>query len=206
MPVPRSRVVVFLRAPRAGSVKTRLAAALGEDAALDVYRDLLAATFAALADQAGVELRHTPDDAGPEIAPMLRAGWAAAPQGGGGLSERLARAVDDAFRSGAGRVLVIGSDCPYLTGGDIGEALDALEESDLVLGPALDGGYWLIGLRRPAPYLFRGVPWSTPDVLAATRRHAEAAGLHVALLRALADIDTPEDWKRWRGPLPEAAA
>lgn len=85
-----------------------------------------------------------------------------------------------------------------MTGADLGAAAQALDSADVVVGPAADGGYWLLGLRRPAPFLFRDMPWSTDRVLAETCRRVEAAGLRLARLRPLSDVDTAEDWEVWR--------
>jgi rSAM/selenodomain-associated transferase 1 len=197
MTAAENRLIIFLKAPRAGSVKTRLATTLGDHAALEAYRLLLATTLGAMQPLSSVELRFTPDDAAEEAARLLRPGWTAVAQGPGDLGERLARAFDDAYREGARRVAVIGSDCPDLTAADITEAWETLDESDVVLGPATDGGYWLLASRRPCAFLFRGIPWSSSAVLAATRRRAESAGLEVTLLRELTDVDTEEDWLRW---------
>jgi rSAM/selenodomain-associated transferase 1 len=159
------RLLVFLRAPREGQVKTRLAREIGPVAALEAYRALLQRTLDAAADFGPVELRFTPSDALPLVEPLLRPGWTAVAQGDGDLGERLDSAFRDAFRDGFQRVMVVGSDCPEIGPEDLGLADERLSETDVVLGPAIDGGYWLLGLRRPAPFLFRDMPWSTPACL-----------------------------------------
>lgn len=196
--MPRDKLLVFLKAPRRSTVKTRLAAELGADDALAAYLELASVTLSNLAALAPVELRFTPDDAGSEIAPWLQAGWSSAPQGNGDLGARLARSFGDAFRAGHERVVVIGSDCPYLTGDDIRTAWEGLAENDVVIGPATDGGYWLLGLRSAQPDLFEGIDWSTASVLSQTLQRAEAAQLSVTLLRELSDVDTATDWQTWR--------
>jgi len=201
-PPARERLVVLAKAPLYGLVKTRIAATLGPDVALAVYRRLAARTFievAAAADH-GVEAeaRVTPDasaiDARTWVPPRIRV----RAQGTGDLGDRVRRAFDDAFAEGAERVVVIGTDCPAFTRRHAIEAFAALARADLVLGPATDGGYWLIGARRATPDVFEGVPWSTPGVLAATRERARAAGLRVFELETLADVDTAEDLDRLR--------
>lgn len=192
-----SRLLVFLRAPREGQVKTRLACEIGPVAALEAYRTLLQRTLDAAADFGAVELRFTPYDALPLVEPLLRPGWTAVGQGEGDLGVRLDSAFRDAFRDGFQRVMVVGSDCPEISPEDLSQADERLSESDVVLGPAHDGGYWLLGLRRPAPFLFRDMPWSTPHVFAETVRRVEAAGLRLGRLRELADVDTAADWRRW---------
>jgi len=198
------KLVIFLKAPRRGTVKTRLAAALGPEAALAAYRELVERILSQLRELPPVELRFTPDDAREEIQPRLAPGWSAASQGPGDLGTRLTRAFADAFAAGAGRVVVIGSDCPEVTAADIREAWTALGSHDLVLGPAHDGGYWLVGLRRPAPELFADISWSTASVFEETLARARSQGLGVRLLRTLRDVDTPEDWEHYRASHPRA--
>lgn len=200
--MPPPKLLVFLKAARPGAVKTRLAVTIGAGAALAAYEELVAATLKNLnlpAAEIAVELRFTPDEAGPEIAPWRRPGWQAAPQGPGTLGERLQRAFEDSFAAGCGRVLVIGSDCPYVNATDLRAALVALAGHDVVLGPATDGGYWLLGLRAPQPALFIGIDWSTPRVFSQTLQRAEMAGLRAARLRELSDVDTETEWREWAG-------
>lgn len=192
-----SRLVVFLKAPRAGAVKTRLAEALGADAACAAYKQLASSLLTKIAPLPRVELCFTPTDAGNEIKPWLRAGWTAVPQSAGDLGERLHAAFAEHFLSDAQHVVIIGSDCPDVTATDIEDAWLALEGHDVVLGPALDGGYWLIGLRAPQPGLFNAMPWSTDRVFGETMRRARELDLRVAMLRELSDVDTVADWERW---------
>ncbi len=204
----RPRLLVFLKAPRHGTVKTRLATTLGHDLALVAYRELVAITLgnlAGLAPAIDVELRFAPDDAEAELASWLQPGWRAVPQGAGNLGNRLARAFQNAFADSCPRVVVIGSDCPYLTADDIRAAFEALAQSEVVLGPATDGGYWLLGMRNFRPELFSGIDWSTSQVRAQTLARAHAAGLRVTELRQLSDVDTEAEWRAWQqdatGPL-----
>ena len=191
------RLIVFVKAPRAGFVKTRLAAALGPHGALAAYRALVERVLGELSPLRDVELRFAPDDATAEISAWLRPDWGAAPQGDGDLGARMHRAFAQAFASCATRVVLIGSDCPHVNTGDIAAAAAALTEYDVVLGPAEDGGYWLVALRAPAPGLFEQIAWSTERVLAQTRARAPSLGLRVHLLRTLPDVDTVEDWQRY---------
>ena len=185
----------MLKAPRLGTVKTRLG--MDAEAACAAYRGLAEAVLAQLAPCQGVELRFTPADAEPEIRPWLRPGWRAKAQCEGDLGARLCAAFASEFESAAERVVVIGADCPYVTADDIQMAWDRLRSCDVVLGPAEDGGYWLIGLRESRPELFEGIPWSSERVLAETLARAKALGLTTHLLRTLSDVDTREDWERF---------
>jgi hypothetical protein len=191
------QLIVLLKAPRPGAVKTRLAQTLGAEAACAAYRQLVGQLLKRIGGIDHVQLRFAPDDAGEEIRPWLRPGWSAAGQGGGDLGERLARTFQDAFAAGARRVVVIGGDCPEIAAQDIEAAWAALARCDLVLGPAADGGYWLVGLRVMERPLFSGIAWSTGDVLQQTLDCARAAGRTVELLRELHDVDTEADWRRF---------
>jgi rSAM/selenodomain-associated transferase 1 len=155
----------------------------------------------------------TPPEARAEMAAWFP-GEALLAQDGPDLGARMSSAFGDAFRRGADRVAVIGTDVPALTRDDVLEALASLEDHDLVLGPSRDGGYYLIGLARPRPALFQGIAWSTSTVFAATMERAAGLGLTVRILEERRDIDTLDDvraeWTRIRpllaGPLADAIA
>ncbi len=202
IPLRPERLLVFLKVPRLGKVKTRIAAQVGDLLALEFYQQILRATLEAIDAIPEVELRFAPDEAIDEASLLLRPNWTAVPQGGGNLGDRLARATEFAFKAGYRKVVVIGSDCPEITAQDIFDAFAALEKADLVLGPAKDGGYWLLGLRQPCPLLFQAIPWSTAAVFTETCRRATEAGLQPVLLRELSDIDTLENWRQWLKTVP----
>jgi len=193
----KRRLIIFLKAPRAGLVKTRLATGMGPARALHAYERLVQTLLERLATIQRVELRFAPDDSAGEVARWLREGWTSRAQGGGGLGERLCRAFREAFESGARQVVVIGSDCPDVTPADIETAWAALATDDVALGPAADGGYWLVGLRALHEPIFRGIHWSTSSVLAQTLAICQQRGLSVHRLRELSDVDTEEDWSRF---------
>ncbi|MEO6035615.1 MAG: TIGR04282 family arsenosugar biosynthesis glycosyltransferase [Verrucomicrobiota bacterium] len=192
-----TKLIIFVKAPRTGSVKTRIAKSMGDDAACSAYKMLVVRLIENLRLLRQVELRFFPDDAAGEIAPWLQKGWELRPQGDGDLGEKLKRAFLENFESGASRVLIIGSDCPAINADDIERAGAALATCDVVLGPATDGGYWLIGLRQPHPRLFENIPWSTETVLESTLSLARENGLSCHLLRELNDVDLPEDWEKY---------
>lgn len=120
------------------------------------------------------------------------------PQGSGDLGERMARAIRAELAHGAARVVVIGTDCPELGAADIESAFAALDEADVVFGPATDGGYYLVGVRDNHPSLFGRMIWSASDTLAVSLERAAAAGLDVHLLAPRSDIDTAEDLRAWQ--------
>lgn len=124
-------------------------------------------------------------------------------QGTGSLGLRMQRQVQRAWREGAHQVVLIGSDLPALQAGDLIAAFEALEQAPLVLGPADDGGYWLIGLSRQAPgalpgRLFSGMPWGSAQVLERTLAAARELGVEPALLEQRSDLDRPADLAPWR--------
>lgn len=191
-----NKLILFVKAPRPSFAKTRLAATLGADAAAAAYRSLVDQLVRQLAPLPDVELRFSPDDAEGETNQWLRSAWTSSPQGEGALGLRLQRSFAQAFENGATRVVVIGSDCPHVTPADIKEAWLLLARHDVVLGPATDGGYWLVGLRSHQPALFESIDWSTERVLAQTLRRADELRLSYKLLQEYADIDTGEAWRK----------
>jgi uncharacterized protein len=192
--VSKERLIIFLKAPRLGTVKTRIAQKMGEQRALKIYRELVETILEGVRTVPNIQLYFTPADALNEIQPWLRENWTAHAQGEGDLGERMHRAFVEAFANGAERVVVIGSDAPEVRTSDIRSAWKELKSHDVVVGPAIDGGYWLIGLRAPQPELFREIAWSSEQVLGQTLARAKSLGLKIQLLRILSDIDTEEDW------------
>ena len=187
-------LIIFVKAPRPGAVKTRLAQAIGVVGACRAYSLLTERVLSNVNDIDAVQIRFTPDDAEKEIKHWVKPGWQCRPQGAGDLGQRLQLAFEESFRSGFRKVAIIGSDCPDVTSRDIRTAWATLEACDLALGPAHDGGYWLIALKQVVPILFEGIAWGTDSVLGETVRRANASGLKVELLRQLRDIDTEADW------------
>jgi rSAM/selenodomain-associated transferase 2 len=119
------------------------------------------------------------------------------PQGPEDLGCRMARAFQDAFHAGVRYVVLVGTDCPEITPSLVSDAFDRLVDNDLVLGPATDGGYYLIGLRSETPTLFDAMPWGTEEVFRETMRRAEGLALATSVLKPLADVDQPEDIAVW---------
>ncbi|MDQ6684386.1 MAG: TIGR04282 family arsenosugar biosynthesis glycosyltransferase [Pseudomonadota bacterium] len=188
-------VIVMAKAPVPGFAKTRLVSALGADRAAALAERLL---HAAVADSVAaalgpVDLCCAPDRTHPAFARYRgSAGIQLSDQGEGDLGARMARAFERRLVDGQ-RAVMIGSDAPALDAALLSSAASALSGADAVLVPAFDGGYALIGLRRPAPSLFDAMPWSTPAVMAQTRERLAAAGLTHIELPAVADIDEAAD-------------
>ena len=185
-------LAVFLKAPRLGTVKTRLAAEIGERQALRLYRVLAHRTLAEVR-LAGLEATvwFTPSDAAMEMRRWLGESWDLRPQASGDLGTRLVAAAH-AVPPGRGW-LAIGADCPRLDAALLREAAAVVARDEIVLGPSRDGGYYLLGGPTPLPDLFSAMPWSTSRVLEETRArlsHAKAPWHELVTLR---DIDTAED-------------
>jgi rSAM/selenodomain-associated transferase 1 len=202
----KERLIVFVKAPRPGLAKTRIAKTAGSQRAVAIHRELVDAVLGGIGSLPAVELRFMPDDAEPEIRPWVQDGWTSRPQGSGDLGARLARAFAEAFAAGAECVAIIGSDCPEVRTSDVRSAWAELRTHDLVVGPAIDGGYWLIGLRSPQPALFEEITWSSEQVLGQTLQRARALGLRIQLLRILGDIDTEADWNAYVRQRKESAS
>jgi hypothetical protein len=196
-----SRLCIFTRYPTPGAAKTRLIPALGPERAAALHARLTERAVAALRECARpVEVWTTgaPASAFREWLSFLRCGedLLFRDQGSGDLGARMLRAV------GAGPAIIVGSDVPGMTAAHVARATALLESHDAVFGPARDGGYWLVGMRRPLPALFADMPWGTGAVLAETQQRARSHGIAIALADTLDDLDTPDDLARW----PELAA
>ena len=182
------RLAIFARAARRGAVKRRLAAEVGDDIALDVHLQLLQATLTALAPGKGTfapELWLEGDGNLPASASALPQHR----QPPGDLGTKMLAAFEDGVK------VLVGSDSPPLTAAHADTALSRLAWADVVLTPAEDGGYCLIGMNAPLPDLFREIPWGTSEVLAETL--ARTGGHRVALMETLWDVDTTQDHQRW---------
>ena len=192
------RLLIFVKEPVAGQVKTRLAAEIGAEAAAHVYRRCVERMLERIsALQAETVLCVEPAEAIGRIRKWLSPVRPAAPQCGATLGERLFDAAQRAFTEGACRVVMIGTDSPWIDDALIEKAFLSLGQADLVLGPAKDGGYYLVGLSQPAPDLFDGISWSTGRVLDQTLAKARALGLTVSLLPEGYDIDRLTDLQQW---------
>jgi rSAM/selenodomain-associated transferase 1 len=188
---PEMGIVVMAKLPCAGEAKTRLSGVLNPERRAALQAALLRDTVAKARLVGKTYLAFTPADA--EAEALTYGADEAFAQVGADIGERMANAVERVTACGHTRAIVIGTDCPYLTARDLREAAECLREADVCLGPALDGGYYLIGLRRPHRGVFADVPWSTPLTYAATVQRIEELELTYRLIRPLSDVDTAAD-------------
>ena len=190
------KILVFARAPVPGETKTRLIPALGPEGAATLHALLIERTLLALADlqSASVELWCTPDTEQAFFRHCReKFGCTLKQQQGADLGSRMASALESALADAPWAIL-LGTDCPDLHARDIQEAIAALNRgTDAVVGPAHDGGYYLIGLRQTSPQLFSDIPWGSGSVWELTRERLEQLGWRYSLLRTQHDLDRPED-------------
>jgi len=201
-----SRLILFTRYPEPGRTKTRLIPALGAEGAAALHRRMTEHTLGRIRSflamqPVSFQVRYE----GAEEERMRR--WLGddplmSEQGEGDLGRRMELAFSESFQDGMRRVVVIGTDCPGIRPSHLTRAFRSLEHKDAVIGPANDGGYYLIGLRQPAPELFQGIPWGTEEVLKRTLDVARARGIRVEFLDHLDDVDRPQDIPVWEREAP----
>jgi uncharacterized protein len=189
--------IVFTRYPEAGKVKTRLIPALGEEGAANLHQKMAEHTIS----QMRALQRLLPSDievwfVGGDLA-LMRA-WLGKDltyqrQPDGDLGDRMRLAFQSIFDRGYKKAIVVGTDCPGLTTEILAQSFEALEDNPIALGPAIDGGYYLIGLQYSIPELFTEITWSTANVLQDTLKIADGLDIIPTLLPYLADIDLPQD-------------
>ncbi|MBK6766660.1 MAG: TIGR04282 family arsenosugar biosynthesis glycosyltransferase [bacterium] len=192
-------VVCLARMPELGKVKARIAATEGAARAFEIYVELVRRCRDLLEQ---VDHRYEVEVTLSEPFDFIKAQtyFGNRPffsqQASGDLGQRMCVAAIRAFQSGARKVVLIGSDCPALTPEHLSQAFHTLDNRQVVLGPAADGGYYLLGMTRVVPDLFAGFAWGTDSVYAETTARLRADEISYGELPKLADVDTIEDWKR----------
>lgn len=196
-------LIQFAKWPEKGRVKTRLVPALGEAGALEAHIRLTQAVLGQLMAAGGPltlwwngELPQPPPEAPPIISRLTENGIPQGVQSGSNLGERMQQALEAGIAS-HGAAIIVGSDCPSVDPDYIERARAALAGADVVLGPADDGGFVLIGARRTCDGMLSGVEWGTPRALEQTLTQLEKKGLRHACLEPLWDVDEPGDWARF---------
>ncbi|TGK88217.1 glycosyltransferase [Leptospira bourretii] len=195
----KNKLIIFAKQPELGKVKTRLAVSIGEDQTLKIYKELLVITkkiTSTLSVEKIVYWDHLPFENPLEF----EFGDSAKVQAEGDLGFKMKTAFEDEFRSKLGKVVIIGTDCPFLTEEILEKAYLSLDTTDFVIGPAMDGGYYLLGMREFFPYVFDSIPWSTSNVLPLTLEVIQKNKNTVTLLAELNDIDDINDLKDWKDP------
>jgi rSAM/selenodomain-associated transferase 1 len=194
-----NHIIVFVKYPQPGKVKTRLALHIGTQKVIKLYRAFVEDTLDKLdRGQNSVAVFFDPADKETLFKDWLGNRVYYYPQGTGDLGLKMKKAFDTLFNQKAEKIILIGTDIPQLTVEVIHEAFLLLESNEAVLGPSEDGGYYLIGFRRKTfeSSVFHGIQWSVPDVFNSTMRRLDKLNRSVGLLQAFNDIDTIEDLER----------
>lgn len=183
-----NQLIIFIKNPVLGKVKTRLAATIGDQRALEIYQELVEYTLTlARKVNSEINLFFSEGILSYEIPSKKFL------QEGNDLGERMKNAFATIFAQQHEKIVIIGTDCAELTTDILEESFRKLDHSDVVIGPALDGGYYLLGMKKFYPFLFENIEWSTNKVFTSTRNMAEERYLNVSILPVLRDIDTEED-------------
>jgi rSAM/selenodomain-associated transferase 1 len=191
----RPALIFFVRAPLPGKVKTRLAEQIGADASLALYRAMGSDMLAKISkpDSWDTTVFFSPSENGHLVRDWLGSDYNYSPQRGDNLGERMHNALKDILDLGHRKALLTGSDIPELSTDIIGRAFSMLDSFDVVLGPAADGGYYLVGMKRPRRDMFLGIEWSGGTVYPDTCQKLSGMGLSYASLDTLCDIDRFDD-------------
>jgi len=189
-------IIVFIKNPRLGHVKTRLAKDVGDEKALEIYLRLTEHTKKVLAEVPNTkrcvyysEFIDESDDWSDEM-------FIKELQSDGDLGKRIKHAFSEVFKH-SDKAIIIGSDCAQLSPDHIQQAIDALEKNNVVIGPSLDGGYYLLGMDSNYQFLFEDIEWSTESVFESTKSQSFDHGLTIAEIETLSDIDYIEDWDKY---------
>tara|TARA_Y100000588_G_scaffold394957_1_gene518657 strand:- start:7654 stop:8265 length:612 start_codon:yes stop_codon:yes gene_type:complete len=192
----KSTILLILKAPELGRVKTRLAEKIGEVQALSAYQKMTEKLFDCLAPYAPFEIHFSPGSARNLMELWLGPNHPYFPQVKGDLGHRMRTAVRGALDRGAESVILLGGDCPYVSLPLLLRASNSLEIHDVVVGPSLDGGYYLLGMNQLQSKLFVNIPWSTSNVLPITLKRIKSMGLTSEVLEPLEDVDDLSSWIR----------
>jgi len=200
-------LIIFAKYPRPGQVKTRLAATIGDTKAAALYGQLIRHTLSVACSLNHLIYKAVAVARKEDVAPFRRRFPGADDYFAQSETPDLGLRMREALVWGAGlgsrKMVIIGTDCPWLDRRHLKKAFEALEESDVVFGPAEDGGYYLIGAKQVHPQLFSGIPWSTEAVLKTSLRRAQEAGLRYTCLESLRDLDEAEDLNRLQQTRPD---
>ena len=192
----KTGLIIFQRNPILGQVKTRIAASVGDHHALEIYNWLTDYTHK-IAREVKVDKYLFYSDFIPQHAEKESQDFQVEVQSGANLGDRMLNAFRNLFENGYSNVVIIGTDCADLRISDLNDAYMALSHSDVVIGPANDGGYYLLGMSGYHPELFNEIPWSTSKVLEMTLDIANKSRLDYEFLEIRSDIDTFEDWQNF---------
>jgi rSAM/selenodomain-associated transferase 1 len=194
----KKKLLVFVRVPEVGRVKTRLVGTLSEECVCQLYKCFVEDILATLSNREyDISICYDPPEGRQQMISWLGSSFSFMPQRGVSLGERMENAFTAVFSEGVEQAVLIGSDLPDLDATIIDEAFEGLKNHDLVVGPAVDGGYYLIGFNAGSfsPKIFHGIPWGTNQVFDITAALITKSNLSMHLLPKWQDIDTHDDLK-----------
>jgi len=199
----RCAIIVMTRYPEEGKVKTRLIEHLGEDGATHLHQKMAEHTISTLEPLCDIQTADLwvffSGGSAEKMQSWLGERFEYRPQQGDNLGSRMAHAFKHIFAAGYNRAVMLGTDCPDIEGATVVKALNSLRSADVALGPAEDGGYYMIGINELHPDLFRNINWGSAKVLSQTVEIVKNLNLTPAYLPPLRDIDIPEDLESIRG-------
>ncbi len=193
---PTPTILLFFKAPRPGFVKTRLAKNLGQETACHIYKHLATATLSIIPQGWSKTVYYTPNDARSEMKHWLGEDITLQAQSEGDLGDRLSSACKDAFEAGASSVILLGGDCPDIQTEQLHLTSQYLAKNQPVIGPAMDGGYWLLGLPSHTPEIFQKITWSGDSVFQDTLQRFSDLKQKPHELDTLEDVDDLPSWSR----------
>lgn len=200
LPSMKEGIVIFQKNAQLGKVKTRLAVTIGDQAAFEAYGLLVKFTHKAVSQNEAQKILFFSDHLESDLAKYPQ-NYRFELQLGMDLGEKMSNAFQQLFDEKFDRLIIIGTDCAEITSELISDAFEKLHKNEVVIGPAYDGGYYLLGMRRFIPDLFEGIPWSTDQVTALTKEYLTRNEIPFALLPTLSDVDFAEDWNRVKDKL-----
>lgn len=191
----KAALIIFQKNEELGKVKTRLAVTVGEEKALEIYRILISYTYQVIQDLPLTTYIFFSNFI-PNSVADIPSNFVLRLQEGENLGERMSNAFQLLFKSGYQRILILGTDCAQLESRHIKDAIQKLDEKDVVIGPAEDGGYYLLGMKKSTTSLFEGIEWSTSQVFSQTIEKLTRAELSYGIIETLSDVDVEEDWEK----------
>ncbi|TXD79785.1 TIGR04282 family arsenosugar biosynthesis glycosyltransferase [Algoriphagus ratkowskyi] len=193
-------IVIFQKNSVLGKVKTRLAATIGDERAFNAYQQLVNYTHKIVSQSPAEKILFFSNYLEDDLT-QYPSDYRFELQSGEELGEKMCNSFAQLFEEKFDRLIIIGTDCAEITPELISEAFEALNDQEVVIGPAHDGGYYLLGMRKFVPGLFSNIPWSTDRVTALTKDYLKANGITFAILPVLSDVDIEEDWDNFKDKL-----
>ena len=193
-------IIIFQKNEELGKVKTRLAATIGDQKALEAYQKLVAFTHKIVSQSPAQKILFFSESMEADLS-KYTSDYRFELQTGEGLGEKMCNSFHQLFEEKFERLTIIGTDCAEITPELISKAFEALNEEEVVIGPAHDGGYYLLGMRKFIPGLFKNILWSTDQVTIQTKEYLKANNFSFSILPTLSDVDLAEDWERFKDKL-----